>query len=381
MMRVGIQIDSLIQMKKSRAKRAVLLFSGGGSGGHIVPNLAVLERLDPQVTVGHFLVSTRPMDQLVLAEANVPYTALPVQPLTRKFAMWPQWLANWRASVRQVSNLIETSTVTAVVSTGGFVSGPVLVAAARSATPVALMNLDAVPGRANRTLARRATQIFSAYETPVWPNAIRIGLPLRKSAIGPADKAAARSEFGLDSGKPTLLVCGGSQGARSINNMVEQLLNCNWPCPTWQVLHLTGSADDRRMRQAYDSVGVAAVVIAYCHQMGSAWASADLAISRAGANSVAEAHANGVPTIFMPYPHHRDQHQRLNAKPLAECGGAIVAEDLINPEANAAQMRPLLRETCEDPARRHRMTTALQKARFEDGAAAVAQWIRRIASH
>jgi UDP-N-acetylglucosamine--N-acetylmuramyl-(pentapeptide) pyrophosphoryl-undecaprenol N-acetylglucosamine transferase len=331
-------------------------FAGGGSGGHIFPNMAVLERLRERSFQGKaiFCVSDRALDaQIISAMSDDNVTALPlvVRPWTSKPWRWPRFLSAWRSSVLAIKSALAENPGL-VISTGGFVSGPPIVAASKLGMPAALVSLDAVPGRANCRIARNASDIFSTYETTALKGALPLGLPLRRSAVGALSVAESRASFELAPDRSTILVCGGSQGAQSVNNAVVQMFKnanesedvaCRF-LRNCQVLHITGQGKDEAIREGYAKLNVLAKVIPFCDRMGDAWRSATFAISRSGAGSVAEAWANRVPTIFLPYPFHRDDHQKHNAQAIVEAGGGVVLTDQIDPDSNAAA---LLRATKE----------------------------------
>jgi UDP-N-acetylglucosamine--N-acetylmuramyl-(pentapeptide) pyrophosphoryl-undecaprenol N-acetylglucosamine transferase len=363
-----------------------VLFAGGGTGGHIYPNLAVLDELRrisaPQCAwQARFLISDRPLDAQILDGLDVSVTALPVRPLPRNVLQWAGFLRCWRRSRATMQRLLREDPVAAVVATGGFVSGPVVVAARRAGAEVALVNLDAVPGRANRALVRHCTKTFSVYDVPQWPDHERIGLPLRRSARATIDAAQARTVLGLTPDVPTLLVMGGSQGAQSINATMRALVAGRGAAVDllrrWQIIHISGPRPGAaaQVQQAYRNAGMAAHVLGFCDQVGRAWAAATLAVSRAGAGSVAEAWAAAVPAIFMPYPFHRDQHQRLNALPLCAAAGAVIAEDRIEPGRNARTLEPLLEQLLADEGRLRQMSDALRATWPGDGATPVARWL------
>ncbi len=203
-----------------------ILFAGGGTGGHIFPSLAIVERLREHGCPAriHFAVSNRPLDAQILAAQNIPFTPLEAQPITPRPWLWPAFGRAWTASKAQIAHLIHELNVAAVVAMGGFVSAPAVAAAAEAKTPVVLINLDAVPGRANRLMAGRATEIFSVYPSPALPTAQLIGLPLGRAAVGPADVAVARRALGLDAQRDLLFVTGASQGAESINRLMIELV-------------------------------------------------------------------------------------------------------------------------------------------------------------
>lgn len=356
-----------------------ILFAGGGTGGHIYPNLAVLEQLrDMGVQISpQFLVSDRPLDRQILDKAGEPAVAVTAQPLRMRPGGLLRFALAFRQGKKQVRTLIRETHAAAMIATGGFVSGPAIAAARSENIPVALVNLDAVPGRANRAFAGKASTVFTAYPNAQLPTATHVGLPLRAAALASVSPQQARSELGLQPQRDTLLVTAGSQGAVSINRMMIELAQNpqhREMLADWQILHLAGAKDAPQVQAAYDAAQLPAKVLAFCDAMGLAWAAATVAISRAGAGSVAEVQANCVPTIFLPYPYHKDEHQKLNAKPAVDAGGALLLRDLIEPAANAGQIAQPLRALIADAQQRDAMRTALASHRPPDGAKVIAQW-------
>ncbi len=372
---------------------STILFAGGGTGGHIFPNLAICERMlasvPASVSQGStdggtdapsplFAVSSRSLDAEICDKAGVPYVGVAAKPWSSKPWHWPGFIASLMAGRRQVEEIIEKYGVSAVVATGGYVSGPAVMAAHRRGVPVALVNLDAVPGKANRKLASLATTVFTAYDTEALPGATLVGLPLRYCALGPDDPREARTQLGLDGERDTLMVTGGSQGAESVNRTVIELISrpdVRRAMENWQVLHITGPGKEHEVADAYARMGMPAAVLAFCDTMGLAWRAATVAVSRSGAGAVAEAWANAVPTVFLPYPHHKDDHQRLNALALTQLGGAILVRDLIDPKANAAQLAGQIQALIRHPAKRQAIIDALTQNRPNDGATVIAQWL------
>jgi len=357
-----------------------ILFAGGGSGGHIYPNLAVLERLreaDPEVSA-HLLVSNRQVDEHIVQKEGLPFTALPALPLVMKpKALWAFYQA-YKLSEQVALNVISKTNTTAMIATGGFVSGPAVSAAYKAGIPVAMLNLDAVPGRANRFMANKATEVFTTYPTTQLRRAQKIGMPLRYSAIGTLTPEKARWDLGLRPDLDTILVFAGSQGSTSINQMMMELCTRaqhRQALANWQVIHLTGPNEQAEVQRAYDQAGVRGLAHAFCHKMGVVWSAATVAIGRAGAGSVAEAWANAVPTIFMPYPHHKDEHQRLNAQPLVSTGAALLQRDLIDPVENVNQIAGPLKALLANEHRLKRMRQAMLDSRPPDGAQVVADWL------
>jgi len=362
--------------------RFTILFAGGGTGGHLFPSLAVAERLREMdgAPAARFVCSNRELDRRILEKAQVPFDPLEVRPLPRRPWQVPGFLNAYRRARRRAMQLISQHGASAVVAMGGFVCGPAAAAARRLGVPVVLVNLDAVPGRANRWLARRADHLFSAYPAAALPSRTRpCAMPLRRSVIGSGDPTADRLVLELEPDRPVLLVTGASQGAASLNALMVELAarpTFRGALADWQILHLAGEgrgADD--LRAAYDGAGVRATVLPFCDAMGRAWGAAELAISRAGAGSVAEAAANAVPTVFFPYPFHKDEHQRQNAEPLVEVGGAWLAQDHVDAKANADAHASTLIALLGDAERRAAARAALAPHADQDGAQALAEFL------
>jgi UDP-N-acetylglucosamine--N-acetylmuramyl-(pentapeptide) pyrophosphoryl-undecaprenol N-acetylglucosamine transferase len=245
--------------------------------------------------------------------------------------------------------------------------------------PVTLINLDVTPGRANRSVARWAQRVWSAVPAqglPGWDGQV-LGFPVRRSAIAPGDAAQCRVQLGLDPMRHTLLVTGASQGATSLNRFMPHFAEAMPELlEGWQVLHLAGTLPEELLkswRDRYAAAGVRALVLPFLHRMGLAWGAADVALTRAGANSVAEAEINRVPCLFVPYPHHRDLHQRENARALVEAGAAAIALDAVIPENNMAVMGRLLESLLSDGPSRDRMQAALAARPRVDAAMEIAR--------
>ena len=361
----------------------IVYFAGGGTGGHIFPNVAIVQRVGAmgRSITPHFLVSNRDIDQRLLDPLGYDATALIASPFTAHPLRMPRFARNFLAAQRQCLRLFERLRPAAVVATGGFVSAPAVKAAARCGIPVALVNLDAVPGRANRWCAKDATEVFTAYAEAGLPRAQRIGVPLRREAAERVDADKARWELGLRPGVETVLITAGSQGASTINRMAMEMAGRAAHRRAFQgrqVLHLSGREMRDEVAAAYEKAGVTARVEAFCERMGLAWSAATIAVSRAGAGSVAEAWRHAVPTIFMPYPFHKDEHQKRNAEPLVNAGGAMLLRDRVDPAANVAEVAGPLTTLLEGEARRSKMSDAAAASRPPDGAEAVVKWLLSI---
>jgi UDP-N-acetylglucosamine--N-acetylmuramyl-(pentapeptide) pyrophosphoryl-undecaprenol N-acetylglucosamine transferase len=267
-----------------------------------------------------------------------------------------------------------------VLGAGGFASDPPIRAALRLEIPAFLLNPDAVPGQANHRVAHRKgiTAIFAQWPAskdhfPANAPLEITGCPVRSSfrPVRTDDIAAIRRELDLNPDQPALLVTGASQGARTINEammrLAERLPN------SWQILHLSGSADRHRVEQAYLKAGMPARVIAFTDRMPEAMAAADLIVSRAGASTLAEILAMGKPSVLLPYPYHKDQHQRLNGQVLVDAGAARMLTDQKEAEANASQLGQVLNTLMTDPCLLQEMGRAARSLDRPDAAEAIAR--------
>jgi len=357
-----------------------VLFAGGGSGGHISPGLAIAEALreaDPRIEC-IFAPSTREIDRSMLQQAGAEFIPMPARPLARSPRGILECWRGYHATVTATRKLLSAHRIDRVVALGGFVSAPVVSAARRVGLPVLLLNLDRVPGLANRMVARKATTVLSAVQTiqhgTHWP---AVGLPIRRSARAASTPEASRTALGLDPRRETLLITGASQGARTINELVHLIArDLGDALASWQVLHLCGDEHLVPSLQAqWNDAGITVQVRSFLHEMGQAWGAASLCISRAGANSVAEAWAGAVPTIFLPYPHHRDMHQLHNAEPMVATGGAIIVEDRRDADSTRSDLEPRLRHLVESGEERTRMRAALVRESPGNVAAQVARTV------
>lgn len=359
--------------------RPIYIFAGGGTGGHLYPGLAVaeaLQRLEEDARIV-FACSHRPIDRRILDPTAHAVVVQPVRPLPRRPGEVFRFLRAWGASWLQARQMVRDLRPAAVLGLGGFAAGPVVRRAAVEGAPTALINSDAVPGRANRYLADRCDVIFTQF--PVAATHFRakhgdkvrcVGCPVRAGIVA-ADRDEAMRCFALDPSRRTLLVLGGSQGARSVNEAVAALAaDLETLADQWQVLHVTGP----------DGVGTTAASgavrrVAYCERMDLAYAAADLALCRSGASTMAELAATGTPAVLMPYPYHADDQQRLNAAGFSEAGAGEIVTDAVEPAVNAEALRRELIPLMSDPARLTRMTEAAKAIGGQDAAEEVAAWL------
>lgn len=304
-----------------------VLLAGGGTAGHTSPLLATadaLRRLAPD-SVLTCLGTPRGLENRVVPEAGYPLELIPPVPLPRSLtpdlARVPGRL---RAAVKATHEVLDRVAPDVIVGYGGYVSMPVYLAARRHRVPVVVHEQNAVPGLANRAGARRARRVAVSFPGTPLPRAEYVGLPIRtliSTLDRPARRAEARSFFGLDPDRPTLLVTGGSQGARRINEAVSGAATALGAAGV-QVLHVVGPTGEA----APGPTDAPYVVEGFVDRMDLAYAAADLVVCRAGANSVTEAAAVGLPAVFVPLPHGNGE-QVQNARPVVDAGGGLLVDD------------------------------------------------------
>ncbi len=367
----------------------IYLFAGGGTGGHLYPGLAIAEQLQARASAQsqsiecRFICSDRAIDRTILECEGAIFEPSPAKPVGLRPKALARFLWNWGPAVRHGRQVIKQAGSRAgqsnvhVIAMGGFVAAPIAQAARAERCPVTLVNLDAAPGKANRWIATRADRAFTTFPVaaPYARAWTRIAPIVRSAALDPRTPQQARASLGLHPDRPTLMITGGSQGAGSINRFLIAFADAHPDAlRPWQVLHQTGETDNSALTAAYARAGVPAIIERFAHPIGPWWRAADLAIARAGAGSVAEAWAAAVPTLFLPYPWHRDQHQRLNAQPLAEADAATLAVDRIDPATNLGDSGPgpILLALLREPQRLHAQRQALAALGPADGACTIA---------
>jgi UDP-N-acetylglucosamine--N-acetylmuramyl-(pentapeptide) pyrophosphoryl-undecaprenol N-acetylglucosamine transferase len=357
------------------------IFAGGGTGGHLYPALAVaqeLARLAPGANIV-FACSGRAIDRVVLDPTPYAVVPQPVVPLPRSLMAVPKFIASWLASRRLARRMIADLKPAAVLGLGGFAAAPIVRQAHAAGVRAAMLNPDAVPGKANQYLARYVERIFTQFEStrecfaPRHRDKVQAaGCPVRASLLG-ARREQAAAELGLRPDRLTLLVAGGSLGAESINRAIDALAHpLAAHADRWQLLHVTGPA---KAAQPPAQAGMFVRRMEYCQRMDLAYAAADLVLCRGGAVTVAELSALGKPAVIMPYPYHADQQQKLNASQLAAAGACVVCDDRIDASANACELQGSLLAIMGDSGRLAVMAQAAARCAKPAAAADVARWL------
>jgi len=338
--------------------------AGGGTAGHVNPLLATADRLREREPDAHVLVlgTAEGLEARLVPDRGYELVTIPRLPFPRRpNADALRFPARWKASVERTREILRERDVDAVVGFGGYAAAPAYTAAHREGLPLVIHEANARPGIANRLGALYTRHVATAFPGTRIRHGRVVGLPLRRE-IEQLDRFSARPEaldlFGLEAGRPTLLVTGGSLGARRLNEAVSQAVDAVLGSG-WQVLHITGD------RSPVTDPGLPGYrILSYCDRMDLALSVADLAVSRAGATTVSELAALGIPAVFVPYAVGNGE-QALNAREPVDAGGALLVRDA---EFDAAWVRGPLLRLLEDPALVADMAARIAATGRRDGA-------------
>jgi len=337
--------------------RRTVLIAGGGTGGHLMPALAIASALREHapgiepVLVG----ATRGVEASILPTRDFRFHLLPTEPIYRR-----SWWRNFRwpfvagRLLRQVAHVFENEKPVAVIGTGGYASGPVVWWAARQEIPTAIQEQNAYPGLASRWLSRRVRHVYLGL--PEAGRLLRFGQATRVFDTGnpitppaPERRSAAMGRFGLDGKRPVVLVTGGSQGALAINRNVSGWLDSGGPGDV-DLIWVTGRATYGEFARYQQPPRVQ--VLDFLDPMADGYAVADLAVSRAGMITVAELCAWGLPNILIPLPTAAADHQSHNARVLAASGASLM---LLQSELTPDRLSDVITALLSDPSRRKQM--------------------------
>jgi UDP-N-acetylglucosamine--N-acetylmuramyl-(pentapeptide) pyrophosphoryl-undecaprenol N-acetylglucosamine transferase len=332
----------------------------GGTGGHLFPGLAVGQELRQRGCTVTLMVSPKDVDQQAIQSiTGMGIVTLPAVGLsTAKFFGFMTGL--WR-SYRLAVACFAQRPPRFVLAMGGFISAPPIIAAKHCGAKTFLHESNSIPGRANRWLARWVDGAFVFFPPTAKKLAARrvevVGMPVRPQFLEPMTPGSARAAMGLNPEAPVLLIMGGSQGARKVNELVVSVApQLRQAIPNLQFVHLTGDHDLEPIRARYKALNIPAMVHAFWNEMGLALAAADVAVSRAGASSLAELAARQLPSVLIPYPAAANNHQFYNAQAFVQSGAArLLPQDSATPEHLACEILDLIR----NPLKRSAMQSAL----------------------
>lgn len=311
-----------------------VMIAGGGTGGHVYPGIAVAEemmRLRPSAEVV-FVGGRRGLEAQAVPESGFRIRFIVTRGFPRR--AWWRWPAALIANVvgfAQALGVVASERPDVVLGTGGYVSGPVALAARVLRRPLLLQEQNSIPGLSNRWLARIADEVHLSFtEARAYfdrKDHLKItGNPVRAHILG-GDRAAAMREFALAAGRPTVFVFGGSRGAHRINEAALDAMRRLKGRVDVQFILQTGRDDFEWAKGQVEADALPARVMPFLRQIHLAYAAADLVVCRSGAMTLAEIAANGTPAILIPYPYAAHNHQEVNANNLVERGAAALIPD------------------------------------------------------
>ncbi len=318
------------------------IFSGGGTGGHIYPALTLIEALKKRYPDAEILyVGTKAgLEADIVPKAGINFATLDVSGFKRKLTLKNiKVLCKAGHSLWRARKYIKNFAPDAVIGTGGYVSGPILLAAALRHIPTLIQDQNAIAGITNKILGHFVDKVACGYESSCrqFPpdKAIFTGNPVR-AGIFSTNRMAALQKLGWSTQKKTILVTGGSRGAHSINMAMLEVYRHYWHRQDVQILHITGQKEYENIKKSLEKNGLDLqdaphlLMKPYIYDMPAYLAGADLIISRAGAIGLAEITACGKPSILIPYPYAAENHQEHNARELVNAGAAemILNRDL-----------------------------------------------------
>jgi len=351
------------------------LIAGGGTGGHIYPALAIAGALRTLDEAAEFLfVGTgHGLEAELVPRAGYRLEKIELYGFQRRLSLRnAKNIFLLARSMWRVRRILRKFRPDVVVGTGGYVCGPVLAQAAWAGIPTLIQEQNALPGVTNKILARLVDVAALGYAeaeagfSGCKARLIVTGNPVRPDLLS-EEREAACNFFGLRPDSPVVLITGGSQGARSINQAALTLhMRCRKENKPVQILHITGQTDYNDIIRELDFAGITinnsesmVKVLPYVHEMPKALSAASLAISRAGAIALAELSLCGVPSILIPYPHAAENHQEINARSLESKGAAIVVRDA---ELSGDWLFETVSRLLDDPQRLQAMATAARQS-------------------
>ena len=347
-----------------KMKLTKIIISGGGTGGHIFPALAIADEIKSRNEAADilFIGAEGKMEMEKVPQAGYPIVGLPIVGFQRKLT-----LKNLLLPIKLLQSLIKAFVVIRrfkpelVIGVGGYASGPTLQMAQFLGVPTLLQEQNSFPGKTNQLLARKAKAICVAYpEMDKFFEASKIqltGNPVRAALLQNLDekKQEAAEFFGLDASKPTLFVMGGSLGARTLNNALRSALSV-FAQSDVQVIWQCGKSYEQELATFQSTLPANVKVFAFIQRMDLAYALASVIISRAGALSVSELSLVAKPAILVPSPNVAEDHQTKNARALVERSAALLVTDAQAQE----KLVPLALELLQDPAQQQALSEAMK---------------------
>lgn len=361
------------------------LLAGGGTGGHIYPALTIaanLKQLDPEAEV-LYVGTEAGRESTLVPKAGLPFVTISSAGLVN-LSLLQKLTGVLKVAKGLFDSLghIRRFRPDVVIGTGGFVSGPVLMAARLAGKPVVIQEQNAFPGVTNRIASRWARAVLVPYEEarPHFPAGARLrimGNPVRHE-VGEATRAAGRAAFGFGDQEKVLVVMGGSGGARDFHRaLVPAVQTLLAELPDLRVLHITGDRYLQQVKDLYGAAPAGVTILPYLHNMPEAYAAADAGVFRSGALTLAEVQVRGLPSVLIPSPNVTHNHQEWNARTLERHGAALVVREReMSTERLAGAIRKLLTDAEASKTMREALLSLAQPDAGRSIAAAIIEVAR-----
>jgi UDP-N-acetylglucosamine--N-acetylmuramyl-(pentapeptide) pyrophosphoryl-undecaprenol N-acetylglucosamine transferase len=352
-----------------------IIIAGGGTGGHVIPALAIAQELKKQFGAEILFIGTaRGIETRLVPQAGFPLELIQVGALKNVSLMTrAKTMFDLPRAIAASSRMLSEFDPEVVIGVGGYASGPAMVAAIRRRLPTLAFEPNVVPGFANRMISRWVSAAAVHFEETCqyFPHCRVTGVPVREAFFSILPKSA---------GMPTLLVFGGSQGARAINQAMttpESLAGIRAKVPGVHIIHQTGQRDYDSVLAAYQPSGISSEVHKFIDDMPSTFGRADLLVCRSGASTVAEIAAAGKPAIFVPFPAAADDHQNVNARALERAGAAVVVEES---RLDAAYLVDTIAALIGDAPRLRSMSQAAKSLAHPMAVEEIAEMVKKLAN-
>lgn len=347
-----------------------IIVSGGGTGGHIYPAITLINEIKRREPEAEFLYvgTSTGLEADIIPKENIPFSTVDIQGFERHLTPVNLWrAAKAGIGTLEAMNIVRKFSPDVAVGTGGYVCGPILLASSLLGIPTLIQEQNAVAGITNKLLGKFATRVAAgtAEAAKSFPAAktVYTGNPIRHEVME-ATREQGLKELGLKPGRLTVLVSGGSRGARSLNNAMIEVIDKYAGNDRVQILHVTGSLGYEDVISKLESRGIDhenfsnISVAPYLYNMPMALAAADLAIFRAGAIGIAELTARGIPAILVPYPYAAENHQEHNALAVVKAGGGRM---ILDRDLTGARLMEVMEELLSDEKKLKQMAKASRR--------------------
>lgn len=349
-----------------------IVVSGGGTGGHIYPALALIREIQKEASEAEFLYigTEKGLESSIVSRENIPFKSIHITGFQRKLSFENvKTIFRFLKGVRDSKRLLKEFNADIVIGTGGYVCGPVVYAAAKLGIPTIIHEQNSVPGLTNKFLSKYVDRIAICFEeaAPFFPKdkVVLTGNPRASEVLG-HDGTKGRLSAGLKINQPVVLIVGGSRGAKPINDAVLKSLAELGEKP-YQVLYITGDVHYDEVQKEVALIGSPENVIIkpFIYNMPEILSGTDLTVARAGATTLAELTSLGIPSILIPSPYVTNNHQEKNAKALSEHGAAVL---LLESELTGKKLTEQMDQILMDKKKLSEMKNAAKELGIPDAA-------------